>query len=126
MYTWLIGVWKQITDECPNCGTNHLDLYSDAFAKLADPSKGIISVSYDFITCPITSPIILHNKGTFFPFPFSLFPLHPPYLPFSSPITHPLLLLPNPNQTNRRHKPLLLQHANRQLKSTHKIIRSKY
>ncbi|KAJ4367101.1 hypothetical protein N0V83_007631 [Neocucurbitaria cava] len=51
-----------VVDQCPGCGTNHLDLFPDAFAKLADPSKGIINVSWDIVPCGITSPIVLKNK----------------------------------------------------------------
>ena len=51
-----------VVDQCPGCGNNHLDLFPDAFKKLADPSKGIIPVSWDFVPCGITSPIVLKNK----------------------------------------------------------------
>jgi expansin (peptidoglycan-binding protein) len=55
-------VTAMIVDQCPGCGTNHLDLFPDAFAKLASPSKGEIDVSWDIVPCGITSPIILKNK----------------------------------------------------------------
>ena len=55
-------ITAMVVDQCPGCGSNHLDLYPDAFAKLADPSKGVISVSWDFVPCGITSPIVLKNK----------------------------------------------------------------
>ncbi|KAF2654246.1 carbohydrate-binding module family 63 protein [Lophiostoma macrostomum CBS 122681] len=51
-----------IVDQCPGCGTNHLDLFPDAFAALADPSKGIIDVTWSIVDCGITSPITLKNK----------------------------------------------------------------
>jgi hypothetical protein len=35
-------ITAMVTDQCPGCGNNHLDLYPDAFKKLADPSKGVI------------------------------------------------------------------------------------
>lgn len=41
---------------------NHLDLFPDAFAELADPSKGVIETTWEFVECPITSPLQLHNK----------------------------------------------------------------
>lgn len=44
----------QVTDQCPGCGKNHLDLYEDAFTKLAAKSKGVINVNWDFVECPIT------------------------------------------------------------------------
>ncbi|KAF2205791.1 barwin-like endoglucanase [Delitschia confertaspora ATCC 74209] len=57
------SVKAMIVDQCPNCGPNHLDLFPDAFAKLADPSKGVIPVEWAIVPCGITSPLILHNKS---------------------------------------------------------------
>lgn len=51
-----------MVDECPGCGTNHLDLFPDAFAALADPSKGIIDVTWNYVDCAITAPLQLHLK----------------------------------------------------------------
>ena len=51
-----------VVDECPGCGPNHLDLFPDAFAKLAKPEAGVIPVSWDVVPCGITSPIVLKNK----------------------------------------------------------------
>ncbi|KAK2629186.1 hypothetical protein QTJ16_000006 [Diplocarpon rosae] len=56
------AITAQVVDECPNCGTNHLDLFPDAFAALADPSKGVIPVDWQYVDCPITTPLELHNK----------------------------------------------------------------
>jgi expansin (peptidoglycan-binding protein) len=56
-------VTAMVVDQCPGCGSNHLDLFPDAFAKLADPSKGVISVSWDYVPCGITTPIVLKNKS---------------------------------------------------------------
>lgn len=55
-------ITAMVTDQCPGCGPNHLDLYPDAFAKLADPSTGVINVSWDFVPCGISSPLVLKNK----------------------------------------------------------------
>lgn len=55
-------ITAMVVDECPGCGPNHLDLFPDAFAKLEDPSKGIIPVSWDIVPCGITTPITLKNK----------------------------------------------------------------
>jgi len=52
----------KIVDQCPGCGLNHLDLFPDAFASLANPTTGVISVTWSFIDCGITSPLQLHNK----------------------------------------------------------------
>ncbi|GIZ37003.1 hypothetical protein CKM354_000046700 [Cercospora kikuchii] len=56
-------ITAMVTDQCPGCGANHLDLYSDAFSKLADPSKGIIDVTWDYVECPISKPLQVHMKS---------------------------------------------------------------
>ncbi|KAI4857365.1 barwin-like endoglucanase [Aureobasidium sp. EXF-8846] len=57
------SITAMVTDQCPGCGTNHLDLYEDAFPKLADKSKGIIPITWDYVPCPITSPLSIHMKS---------------------------------------------------------------
>jgi rare lipoprotein A (peptidoglycan hydrolase) len=47
-------ITAMVVDQCPGCGNNHLDLYPDAFKKLADPSKGVINISWDYVPCGIT------------------------------------------------------------------------
>ncbi|KAI9738397.1 MAG: hypothetical protein M1834_008900 [Cirrosporium novae-zelandiae] len=56
------NITAMIVDECPECGSNHLDLFQDAFAELADISEGIIDVTWKYVECPITGVITLHNK----------------------------------------------------------------
>ncbi|KAF2999379.1 hypothetical protein E8E13_006479 [Curvularia kusanoi] len=65
-------ITAMVTDECPGCGTNHLDLYPAGFAKLADPSKGVIPISWDFVPCGITTPLVLKNKSGTSPYWFSM------------------------------------------------------
>jgi expansin (peptidoglycan-binding protein) len=65
-------ITAMVVDQCPGCGNNHLDLYPDGFKKLADPSKGIINVSWDFVPCGITSPLVLKNKSGTSKFWFSM------------------------------------------------------
>ncbi|KAF2630236.1 carbohydrate-binding module family 63 protein [Macroventuria anomochaeta] len=55
-------ITAMIVDECPGCGTNHLDLFEAGFTKLADKAEGVISISWDIVPCGITSPIVLKNK----------------------------------------------------------------
>ncbi|XRM46938.1 hypothetical protein ABZX51_009955 [Aspergillus tubingensis] len=52
-----------VVDECPECDSNHLDLFESAFSKLADISKGVISIDWEYVACGITSPIELVNKS---------------------------------------------------------------
>lgn len=56
-------ITAMIVDQCPGCGNNHLDLFPEGFAKLADPSKGVIPISWDFVPCGISTPIVLKNKS---------------------------------------------------------------
>lgn len=56
------NITAMITDECPGCGTNHLDLYQNAFTKLAALSVGIIDITWDYVPCPITTPLQVHLK----------------------------------------------------------------
>jgi expansin (peptidoglycan-binding protein) len=65
-------VTAMIVDQCPGCGTNHLDLFPDAFAKLASPSKGEIDIEWDIVPCGITTPIVLKNKEGTSKFWFSM------------------------------------------------------
>jgi expansin (peptidoglycan-binding protein) len=55
-------ITAMIVDECPGCGLNHLDLFPDAFSTLANPTTGVIDVTWSYIVCPITTPLQLHNK----------------------------------------------------------------
>lgn len=65
-------ITAMIVDQCPGCGDNHLDLYPAGFSALADPSKGVIPISWDFVPCGITSPIVLKNKSGTSPYWFSM------------------------------------------------------
>ncbi|KAH0024150.1 barwin-like endoglucanase, partial [Aureobasidium melanogenum] len=56
------SITAMITDQCPGCGTHHLDLYEDAFPNLAPKSAGVIDVTWDYVVCPITSPLSIHMK----------------------------------------------------------------
>lgn len=56
-------VTAMIVDECPNCGTNHLDLFEDCFVELADESLGIIDVTWEYVDCGITSPLEINLKS---------------------------------------------------------------
>jgi len=52
----------QIVDQCPGCGSNHLDLFPDAFSKLDNPSKGVIPITWDYVPCPVSGPLSIHLK----------------------------------------------------------------
>ncbi|KAH7348068.1 RlpA-like double-psi beta-barrel-protein domain-containing protein-containing protein [Pyrenochaeta sp. MPI-SDFR-AT-0127] len=65
-------ITAMVVDQCPGCGPNHVDLFPDAFARLAEPSKGVIPVSWDIVSCGITTPIVLKNKEGTSKFWFSM------------------------------------------------------
>ncbi|KAJ3563990.1 hypothetical protein NPX13_g8000 [Xylaria arbuscula] len=52
-----------VVDQCPECDEGHLDLFQNAFEVFADASVGIIDTSYTVVDCPISSPLVLHNKS---------------------------------------------------------------
>ncbi|KAL4916806.1 RlpA-like double-psi beta-barrel-protein domain-containing protein-containing protein [Aspergillus aurantiobrunneus] len=56
------SIKAMIVDKCPECAPTHLDLFESAFSSLASPSRGIIPISYSFVPCAISSPLILKNK----------------------------------------------------------------
>lgn len=41
-----------VMDQCPECGPGHLDLSREAFARIADPVRGIVDVSYRLVVDP--------------------------------------------------------------------------
>ncbi|KAE8423178.1 RlpA-like double-psi beta-barrel-protein domain-containing protein-containing protein [Aspergillus pseudocaelatus] len=51
-----------IVDKCPECDSNHLDLFQSAFTELADISKGVIDITWDYVSCDIDTPLKLKNK----------------------------------------------------------------
>lgn len=53
----------QIVDQCPECDSAHLDLFQDAFGEIGEISAGTIDISFSFVECGITSPLVLHNKS---------------------------------------------------------------
>jgi expansin (peptidoglycan-binding protein) len=65
-------ITAMIVDQCPGCGSNHLDLFENAFTKLAAKQDGVINVSWDIVPCGITSPIVLKNKEGTSPYWFSM------------------------------------------------------
>ncbi|KAH1299827.1 hypothetical protein KXX11_006071 [Aspergillus fumigatus] len=61
-----------IVDQCPECEQDHLDLFQNAFTQLADVSKGIIPITWSFVPCGITTPLVLKNKEGTSPYWFSM------------------------------------------------------
>ncbi|MEO5874326.1 MAG: expansin EXLX1 family cellulose-binding protein [Streptosporangiaceae bacterium] len=58
-------VRAKIVDQCPECGPGHLDLSATAFARIADPGKGLVPVAYTRIVNPPVPPLsFMVRKGS--------------------------------------------------------------
>jgi expansin len=55
-------VTVRIVDSCPGCEANHLDLSESAFAKIADPSRGRVPVSFSTVACKVSGTMAYHFK----------------------------------------------------------------
>ncbi|RIV36818.1 hypothetical protein D2L64_18600 [Micromonospora radicis] len=52
-----------VMDQCPECGPGHLDLSREAFARIADPVRGIVEVSYRLVVDPpLVGPLTFRIK----------------------------------------------------------------
>ena len=57
------SVTVEVIDQCPECGTGHIDLSEPAFAKLAPLKAGLIRVHYSFLANPpLPGPIAMEVK----------------------------------------------------------------
>ncbi len=55
----------RVTDQCPECAVGQLDLSRQAFALLADPVTGRISVTWTLLSPSISGPIsLLYKQGS--------------------------------------------------------------
>lgn len=41
----------KVTDTCPGCDANHLDLSDAAFQSLSPLSAGVLQITWDFVSC---------------------------------------------------------------------------
>lgn len=55
-------VTVRIVDLCPECQAGHLDLSQRAFAQIADPRLGVVSITWQVISPPLAGPIAYHFK----------------------------------------------------------------
>ncbi len=56
------SVTVRIVDLCPECLAGHLDLSREAFAKIADPVLGRVSISWRIVSPALNGPIAYHFK----------------------------------------------------------------
>jgi expansin len=65
-YVHVVGprgeVTVRIVDLCPECKAGHLDLSQEAFAKIADPVQGRVSIAWQVISPDLSGPIAYHFK----------------------------------------------------------------
>jgi expansin len=55
-------VTVRIVDSCPGCEANHLDLSKSSFAKIADPSRGRVPISFSTVACRVSGAMAFHFK----------------------------------------------------------------
>ncbi len=55
-------VTVRIVDLCPECKHGDIDLSPDAFEKLAPLPDGRIAISWQFVPCDVSGPIVYHFK----------------------------------------------------------------
>lgn len=68
----ILLIYPKIVDQCPECDRTLLDLFENGFTQIGSKSTGVIDISYSFVPCGITSPIILKNKSGTSPYWFSM------------------------------------------------------
>ncbi|MEV0002178.1 expansin EXLX1 family cellulose-binding protein [Micromonospora sp. NPDC050980] len=52
-----------VLDQCPECAPGHLDLSAEAFARIADPVRGVVKVSYRAVVDPpLPGPLTFRLK----------------------------------------------------------------
>ncbi|KAK0611050.1 RlpA-like double-psi beta-barrel-protein domain-containing protein-containing protein [Immersiella caudata] len=51
------SVKVMVTDSCPSCAQNRLNLYEEAFRQIANPNDGIANVEFDIVNCGINSQL---------------------------------------------------------------------
>lgn len=55
-------VTVRMVDSCPGCEVGHLDLSKEAFAKIAEPEEGRVSIAYQVVSCAVRGPIAYRFK----------------------------------------------------------------
>jgi expansin len=52
----------RIVDQCPECPAGNIDFSPSAFAKLDDVAKGRIPITWTYVACAVTGPVVYHFK----------------------------------------------------------------
>jgi expansin len=56
------NVVVRVTDSCPECGPDHLDLSREAFGKVARIIDGRVSIRFRYVACSVQGPVQYHVK----------------------------------------------------------------
>ena len=56
------AVTVRIVDQCPECPRGNIDLSPEAFAEIADLSAGRVPISWSYVPCDVSGPIVYHFK----------------------------------------------------------------
>lgn len=56
------AVTVRVTDSCPGCEQNHLDLSAQAFKKIDDPVKGRVKITYQTVACDVSGNMSYRYK----------------------------------------------------------------
>jgi expansin (peptidoglycan-binding protein) len=56
------AVTVRIVDLCPECRAGHLDLSREAFSSIGDLPEGVIPVTWQMVSPPLSGPIAYHFK----------------------------------------------------------------
>ncbi|HEY3353951.1 MAG TPA: expansin EXLX1 family cellulose-binding protein [Polyangia bacterium] len=52
----------RIVDQCPECPQGNIDLSPQAFERIAALSAGRVAISWQYVSCGVTGPIVYHFK----------------------------------------------------------------
>lgn len=52
----------RIVDQCPECPAGDIDLSPEAFADIAELSAGRVPITWHYVPCDVTGPVIYHFK----------------------------------------------------------------
>jgi expansin (peptidoglycan-binding protein) len=55
-------VTVRIVDLCPECRAGHLDLSREAFRRIGDLPEGVVPITWQIVSPPLTGPIVYHFK----------------------------------------------------------------
>ena len=56
------AVTVRVVDRCPECASGHLDLSREAFARIAEPAQGRVSIQWRRVACAVEGPVAYRFK----------------------------------------------------------------